>query len=112
MRQRDALQTRDIGFVGKVTVQCAADVARVRALPLDPVGVVGIHLANQFAQAGDGVRVCRGGEFPGLLDYGAGTCTQRLKVELRQQWLELVRLCVLRDSVVLHNFLPVVLPVC
>ena len=49
VRQRNALQAGHIGLVGEVLPQGTADVARVGALPLDAIGIIGIHLPYQLA---------------------------------------------------------------
>ena len=103
--ERDALQTGDIGLVRKVAPQGAADVVRMRALALDAVGVVGVHLPHQFAQAGDSVRMHGGGEAQGLLNDCTGALAQRVQPSLWQQRLELMRLGVLRDRGAFHGSL-------
>ncbi len=99
----DALQTGDIRFVREVAPQGPADVVRVRALALDAVGVVGVHLPHQLAQAGEGVGVHGSGEAQGLLDDGTRTQAQGIQPSLRQQRLELVRLGILRDWGAFHS---------
>ena len=98
----EALQAGDIGLGGEVAVQGAFDIARMGALAFDPVGVVGIHGPDEFAQAGDGGRVGAAGEAEGAFDNAAAALAQFFQPALRQQRLELMGLGVTRNDCRVH----------